>query len=226
MSHFPRKWTGLAVLIAALAPLSAAAQTLEYGDAGATGETASDGRSSSQAHSKRHRGGRNGSYVAPYIEAQQVVSAELSPGNDVVTYSTIAAGVDANVAGRNNAASVSLRYERRIGWGNERSGDTISGLARAYTSVVPQVLRIDAGVLAARTRVENGGAAVLAPLGDSDSVTQIYSAYAGPTLTTEAGDAKIDAPLPDWLHQGRKPRFTGNHSWSTANRHFRQERRP
>ena len=193
MSHFPRKWMGLAVLIAALAPLSAAAQTLEYGDAGATGETASDGGSSSQAHSKRHRGGRNGSYVAPYIEAQQVVSAELSPGNDVVTYSSIAAGVDAAVVGRNNAASVSLRYERRIGWGNERSGDTISGLARAYTSVVPGVLRIDAGVLAARTRVENGGAAVLAPLGDSDSATQIYSAYAGPMLSTEAGDAKIDA---------------------------------
>ncbi len=197
MSHFPRMWAGLAALLAGLVPLAAAAQTLDYGDVGANGEAAQDGGSSSRGSSggqrAKHRGGRHGSYVAPYIEARQVVSAELSPGNDVVTYSTIAAGVDATVAGRNNAASVSLRYERRIGWGKANSGDTISGLLRGYASVVPQTLQIDAGVLATRTRVESGGAAVLAPLGDDDSVTQLYSAYAGPTLSTEAGDAKIDA---------------------------------
>ena len=193
MSHFPRRLAGIAATVAVLAPLAAAAQTLEYGDVGASGEAATDGGFSSKSRGTSRRGGRNGSYVAPYIEAQQVVTAELSPGNDVVTYSSVAAGVDATVAGRNTAASASLRYERRIGWGKEPSGDTISGLARGYASIMPQTLRIDAGVLAARTRIENGGAAVLAPLGDDDSVTQIYSAYAGPTLTTEAGDAKVDA---------------------------------
>ena len=199
MSHFPRKLAGLVATFVIFAPLAgAAAQSIEYGNVSGGGgdEASADGSSSSSSGKSRggkHRGGRNGSYVAPYIEAQQVVSAELSPGNDVVTYSTIAAGVDATVAGRNNAASLSLRYERRIGWGDQGGGDTISGLARGYTAIVPQVLRIDAGVLAARTRIESSGAAILAPLGDDDSVTQIYSAYAGPTLTTEAGDAKIDA---------------------------------
>jgi hypothetical protein len=110
----------------------------------------------------------------------------------VVTYTQVAAGVDASLRGRNSGASVSLRYERRIGWGKARSGDTISGLARGYASIVPQTLQIDAGVLAARTR-NDGGSAVLSPLGNSSSSSQVYSAFAGPTLTTEMGDAKVDA---------------------------------
>ncbi len=184
--------TGLAALAAGLAPLAAQAQSIEYGslDEGSSG---SDTKSGSKERSgSKHRGGRMGSYVTPYIEAQQIVSAELSPGNEVLTYSQIAAGIDATVAGRNNAASVSLRYERRFGWGKASDGDTYSGLARAYASIVPRAVRIDAGALAARSRIENNGAAVLAPLGDDDSVTHLYSIYAGPSISTHAGDVKID----------------------------------
>jgi hypothetical protein len=195
MLHFHRKWAGMAALLAGIAPIAASAQALGYGELGGGDEGAQESApSSGGGQGARHRGGRNGSYVAPYIEARQVVSAELSPGNDVVTYTAVAAGVDATVKGRNSGASASLRYERRIGYGgNSRSGDTISGLARGYASIVPQTLQIDAGVLAARSRIENGGGAVLAPLGDSSSTTQIYSVFAGPTLTSEMGDAKVDA---------------------------------
>ena len=37
---------------------------------------------------------------SPYIEAAQVVSAELQPGSDVVTYSRVAAGADASFGTR------------------------------------------------------------------------------------------------------------------------------
>lgn len=194
MSHCSQIWTGLAVLAAGLVPIAASAQSLSYGDVGeADGASSQGGHGSGGGHNSHRRGGRNGSYVAPYIEAQQVVTADLSPGNEVLTYSTIAAGIDATIAGRNNAVSASLRYERRIGYGKSRGGDTISGLVRGYAAIVPHTLQIDAGVLATRTRIENNGAAVLAPQGDSSSVSQLYSAYVGPTLNAELGLAQVNA---------------------------------
>ena len=66
------------------------------------------------------RGGRQGPRVdvTPYIEAQQVIVADLKNGGDVLTYSTVAAGIDASIATRQAEAQVSLRYERRIGYDN------------------------------------------------------------------------------------------------------------
>ena len=90
--------------------------------------------------------------ITPYLEVSQAVFAELSPGSDVLTYTNLAAGVDAEIAGRNTQGAVSLRYERRIGWGkNDPDGDVISGLARVASQIVPGTLQIDAGALAART---------------------------------------------------------------------------
>ena len=133
--------------------------------------------------------------VTPYLEVSQVVFAELSPGSEVLTYTNLAAGVDAQIAGRHNQGAVSLRYERRIGWGkNGSDGDVISGLARVSSQVVPGTLRIDAGALAARTRIDASGSSTLNPLVSSrDSSSQIYSFYAGPTLTTHAGDVALAA---------------------------------
>ena len=133
--------------------------------------------------------------ITPYLEVSQAVFAELSPGSDVLTYTNLAAGVDAEIAGRNNQGAVSLRYERRIGWGkNDPNGDTISGLARVASQIVPGTLRIDAGALAARTRIDGSGGTTLNPLVSSgDNSSQIYSFYAGPTLTTHAGDVALAA---------------------------------
>ena len=80
--------------------------------------------------------------VTPYIEAQQVVTAELSPGNEVLTYSTVAAGLEANLNGRNAQAGVAVRYERRFGWGSNKisDSDVVSGVARANVALVPRTL--------------------------------------------------------------------------------------
>lgn len=185
---------------AALAlPLVAQAQTLAYGDVTGSGrggwasaapgdDTADRDEDRDQTSPRRERRVK----VTPYIEAQQVVFAELQPGNEVFTYSVISAGVDATIAGRNNQASVSVRYERRFGWGNNTSdSDAISGLARASLAVVPRTLTIEAGALAARTSVENNGAAVTSGLDFGDSVSQIYSVYAGPSLNTQVGDVAV-----------------------------------
>ncbi|WP_233996710.1 preprotein translocase subunit YajC [Porphyrobacter sp. CACIAM 03H1] len=137
-------------------------------------------------------GQRSNRVVQPYIEVGQVVSAELSPGNDVVTFTQIAAGVDINVQGRNSGAAVSLRYERNIGYGDDSiDSDTISGIARTTLSLVPNTLSLEAGGLASRTRIDAGGGTSANPLVREDAESRIYSAYAGPSLNTRVGDVDV-----------------------------------
>lgn len=129
--------------------------------------------------------------IQPYIEVSQVLSAELSPGDEVLTFTQIAAGVDLNAQGRNSGASVSLRYERNIGYGDAVDTDTLSGVARGYLSIVPRALTLEGGALAARTRVDGGGGVSPNPLIAEDAESQIYSVYAGPSLATRIGAVDV-----------------------------------
>ena len=150
------------------------------------------GPAQADAGSEQRRERTSGVEIVPYIEAAQVLSAELSPGNDVVTYTQLAAGLDAGFSTRNSAASIGVRYERRIGYGDVEDGDTISGIARASLALVPRQLTFEAGALAARSRVESGGATTLGGSTiDNASSSQIYSVYAGPSLQTQVGALEV-----------------------------------
>lgn len=130
--------------------------------------------------------------VQPYIEVSQVLSAELTPGDEVLTFTQVAAGVDTNVQGRNSGASVSVRYERNISYGDDQvDTDTVTGIARGYVGVIPGALNFEAGGLASRTRVDGGGAVSPNPLVSEDATSQIYSVYAGPTINTNVGSAAV-----------------------------------
>lgn len=131
--------------------------------------------------------------VQPYIEVSQVLNAQITPGDEVVTFTQVAAGVDLNIIGRNSGASVSVRYERNIGYGDAIDNDTISGIARGYVAAIPQTLNLEAGALASRTRIDGGGAVSPNPLVGADATSQTYALYAGPTLTTNAGPVAITA---------------------------------
>lgn len=132
--------------------------------------------------------------VDPYIEVSQIAIAELSPGDDVVTFTQLAAGVDASIIGRNNGGSVSLRVEQNFGYGDTaQDSTTVSGVARGYASVIPNAVTIQAGGLVANTRVDGNGASTLNPLISEEVESTIYSAYAGPTLSTKAGDVYVNA---------------------------------
>lgn len=139
------------------------------------------------------RGDRSsGVAIAPYIEASQVVTAQLQPGDDVLTYTQLAAGVDASVAGRNSTASASLRYERDIGYGDAVDSDTISGIARASLGLVRQGVTLEAGGLASRTSVDKSGFSSVGQIaGNENSTSQIYSVYAGPSIQTRSGPVEI-----------------------------------
>ncbi|KLI64003.1 hypothetical protein [Aurantiacibacter marinus] len=145
-----------------------------------------EGRSSQRSSDR-------GVEIAPYIEAAQVVTAELAPGDDVVTYSRVAAGVDAGFGGRYSQGSASLRYERRIGYSDDVADtDTFSGIARTSLALAGPNVTFEAGGLASRTRVEGSGATSIGGFGgDDDFTTQIYSVYAGPAVQTQIGVAEV-----------------------------------
>ena len=134
--------------------------------------------------------------ITPYIEVGQVFYAGLNGGgigNNSGTYSTAAAGVDALFNGRNTQGAVSLRYERVIGYGSQPSADLLSGVARMSTAVVPGVLKIDYGAFADRAYINQSGAALPNASFNNNSLNQIWSVFAGPTLSTHVGALDVGA---------------------------------
>lgn len=173
---------------------AAEAQVLPY-QVGSDDRPAAPAGGGSDGHgSARGVGSGVRTTIRPYLEVTQNLLAQITPGNDVVTYTALAAGVDATLAGRRTQGQISVRYERRfVEKGQVGDSDTISGLARVSHQLIPRTLSIDAGALAARTRVEANGSASLNPLSVNDAISQVYSVYAGPNLTTHAGDVAINA---------------------------------
>ena len=167
--------------------LPAFAQSYQGRDSGGS---ASSGAQEEGGEAGTRSGGRRLA-VQPYIEASQILTAQLSPGDDVVTYTQLAAGVDASINGRRSAGTVSLRYERNFGWGNASDSDTITGIARGSFEVVPRTVTLEAGALAARTSVDGSGANVFTGQNNADFTTQTYSAYAGPRVQTRVDDVEV-----------------------------------
>ena len=133
--------------------------------------------------------------VAPYIELDQTFIANLKGGSDdVLTYTSAAVGVDATMETARSEGQLSLRYEHQFGW-NRASADSdiLSGLARARYSVTPGTLSIEGGALATHVRTDgfssaNGSLAVA-----GDAKTNVYSLYAGPTLSTQVNEIDVEA---------------------------------
>jgi hypothetical protein len=132
--------------------------------------------------------------ATPYIEADQVLTTDISPDNDTVTYSTLAAGLDVSAAGHYSAGSASVRYERHFGEsGGLADSDTISGIARGSLAVVPHAVTIEAGGLASRDSVDSSGGTFGGAFANSASGTShIYAGYIGPSVETYAGDLQIE----------------------------------
>jgi len=128
--------------------------------------------------------------VAPYVEVNAGVSTELSGGDDdVLTYTSVAAGVDGRIQTQRVTAQASYRYERRIAIDGEVAEDDVhSGVAMVHAEAAPGV-SLDAGALATRT----GGAGRALTLSDREPSAQLFSAYAGPTVNTRVGPLSVGA---------------------------------
>jgi hypothetical protein len=126
--------------------------------------------------------------IRPYLEVAQVLSAALD-GGETLTYTSVAAGVDGRIETRRVTAQASYRYERHIEWsGDAGDRDVHSGIAMVNAQVVPGVLNFDAGAVATRT----GGEGRVFGTTNQDASVNVYSLYAGPTLSTHAGALAIN----------------------------------
>ena len=130
--------------------------------------------------------------ITPYLEIQQVLSADFNDG-DVLTYTGIGGGVNGTVETRRVSATIGYNYQHRIAWNDGRDNDGVhSGIAAVGVQLVPNLLRFDAGAMATQTNAdprlpttEFGGF--------EENVARVYSAYAGPTLSTQIGGIDVGA---------------------------------
>lgn len=193
--HMGRSVGMLAALLLAGTATSAHAQWSEGGYGGgdapqAGAPAASDtGRDRGAKRGERQRGQRQVD-VSPYLEVGQVLRADLKNGGDVLTYTNVAVGVDAQIVTRRAEVAASLRYEHQFGW-SKRSGDQdiISGLLRGRYEVL-RGLNLEAGALATRTRADGFGGGNLL---DDSNVGHLYSVYAGPTFAQRIGGLDVGA---------------------------------
>lgn len=132
--------------------------------------------------------------VSAYVEAQAAISAELSGGSsggdDVLTYTSVAAGVQGQVTTRRVQAAGGYRYERRIGLNDDVPDEDVhSGIAQVHADLVPGALALDAGALATRTGGNGRAAGVTA----RENGTEVYSGYVGPSVSTRVGPVAVNA---------------------------------
>lgn len=133
------------------------------------------------------------SSIHPYLQVEQVATMDFDRG-EVLTYTGVGGGLDASVATRRIQATISVDYQHRVGWNDRLSDhDVVSGLAAAHFEAIPGVLSLDAGAMAARTHADIRLPVASARTIDSANIAEVYSAYAGPTLTTHAGPVSVGA---------------------------------
>ena len=131
--------------------------------------------------------------IVPYLEAHQVLSADLNEG-DVLTYTALAAGVDARTQTRRVEAQISYRYEHRIAWDDDLADQSVhTGLAAMRAQLIPNTLTMNAGALATRARSDGRGPIFGFNSVDSVNLADVYSVYAGPDFYTRAGDLDVAA---------------------------------
>ncbi|MGL4314363.1 MAG: hypothetical protein ACRCSO_10275, partial [Sphingomonas sp.] len=146
--------------------------------------------------------------IDPYIEVGQVVTADVN-SSDVLTYTTVAAGVDASVQSRRVQLQISYRYEHRFSEaGNIGDSNVHSGLARANVAIA-HGLSIEAGGLATRAHADIRGAAPAQLTGNVGNTSQVYSFYGGPTLGTHLGPIGVSGSYRIGYTKVNAPTATG-----------------
>jgi hypothetical protein len=153
--------------------------------------------------------------ISPYIEVGQIVAADLKT-DDVLTFSTVAAGVEASVQTQRAQVQVSYRYERHFSYDKKYGDDDLhNGLARGNIQLTPN-LSLEAGALATQTRTDIRGAAPIAQVGQRDNISQVYSAYVGPTFASHVGPVGVAATYRYGYTKATAPGATGVAAGSPA----------
>ena len=146
--------------------------------------------------------------VAPYIEASQTLDADLR-GGDVLTYTSVAAGIDAAVSTQRTSAQASYRYERRFSYDRYTGDEDVNtGLVRGAVRLT-NGLGVDVGGIATRTRSDIRGVAPGLLFGNDTNTAQLWSVYGGPTFASTMGQLSVSAAYRAGYTKVRSPGATG-----------------
>ncbi|TKD50926.1 hypothetical protein [Sphingomonas baiyangensis] len=144
------------------------------------------------AQQQQQGGGQRQSVVSPYIQVGQILTADLQT-SDVLTFTSVAAGVDVAVQTQRVEFQLNYQYEHRFSWDDQIGDDDVhSGLARGAFQIAPG-LTIEGGALATRARSDFRGAAPGNLVGDISNISQLYSLYAGPSYSGRIDDFAVNA---------------------------------
>ncbi len=137
---------------------------------------------------------RTRAQFTPFVEVTQVAFTDFNDGSsDVLTYSSVAVGADASIETRRAQGQINVRYERLFGYDDGiQDQDFVTGLARGNYRVTRE-LSIEAGGIATRSGIDSRGSTAFNQVGNQDNVTQVYSAYAGPTVSTNINGVDFNA---------------------------------
>jgi hypothetical protein len=139
-------------------------------------------------------GDRSETYVQPYLEVDQVLTAPLKGGGEVLTYTDVQVGVDAAMRTRRVQAQISGEYEHRFGESAHMGdGDVVSGIARARVEVVPGNVSIEAGALASRANDDFSHDFKGLNTQNGKNVSQVYAAYVAPSVQKNVGEVTAQA---------------------------------
>ncbi len=131
--------------------------------------------------------------VSPFINVSQVLVADLSNGDDVLTYSTVQAGIDASVQTRRVQAQINYRYEHRFAWDDQIDDTSIhTGLAVANAQLGGG-FGLEVAGIATRARSDIRGAAPGLLGGNVANISQLYGVYGGPTFARQIDQLSVNA---------------------------------
>lgn len=133
------------------------------------------------------------SEVHPYIEVQQVLESDLQDG-DTLTYTNVQVGVDGSIQTQRTQVQASVNYQHTFGYDNGMSdSDTVSGIIRGQTQIVPGVLNLEGGAIATRARADGRGLVAGNLSGDQSNTASVFSGYIGPQVQTNIGNVGVAA---------------------------------
>ena len=137
---------------------------------------------------------RSRAEFTPFIEVTQVAFTEFTDGSsDVLTYSSIAVGADASIQTRRAQGQINIRYERLFGYDSGfEDQDIVNGIARGNYRVNRE-LSVEAGGIATRSGLDSRGATSFNQLSNQDNISQVYSAFAGPTVSSNINGVDFNA---------------------------------
>lgn len=178
---------GLAIALGVAGPARAQIMDDEP-SAGTPAVTADRGDAKPAARAERTRRAE----IVPYIEVNQ--TAILSSGrgmDDVLTFTSVAAGLNTRIETRVLTANADLRYERQYALtGDLADQNMFTGLANARITLIRDMLSLEGGLVSARTRA-GGYEGIPGATAGPGYASDVYSAYVGPHIDRTIGALSV-----------------------------------